>query len=122
VLWSLWSRNRREEIEGVFGYQTALSLHELSDLNPAKLHMTVRKHFPRNSDTILDRIGYGAIEQSLSIQALRQALDRGLITHQQLRDAALRETARRVYELRFKGYRAIGCGVEQTSDENPASG
>ena len=50
VLWSLWSRNRREVIEGVFSDQTALSLHELSDLNPAKLHMTVPKRFRRNSD------------------------------------------------------------------------
>jgi predicted transcriptional regulator of viral defense system len=45
VLWSLWSRNRKEEIEGVYSHQTALRLHELSDLNPAKLHMTV----PQNS-------------------------------------------------------------------------
>ena len=30
--------------------QTALSLHDLSDLNPAKLHMTVPAHFRRNSD------------------------------------------------------------------------
>ena len=49
ALWSLWSRNRKEEIEGVYSHQTALSLHELSDLNPAKLHMTVPTHFRRNS-------------------------------------------------------------------------
>ena len=28
----------------------------------------------------------------------------------------------RMYERRLRGYRAIGYGVEQTSDENPASG
>src|SRR5580692_363189 len=50
VLWSLWSRNRKEEIEGAYSHQTALSLHELSDLNPAKLHMTVPTHFRRNSE------------------------------------------------------------------------
>src|SRR5450755_3219976 len=32
VLWSLWSRNRKGETEGVYSHQTALSLHELSDL------------------------------------------------------------------------------------------
>jgi len=37
VLWSLWSRNRKEEVDGVYSHQTALSLYELSDLNPAKL-------------------------------------------------------------------------------------
>ena len=41
VRWSLWSRNRNEATEGVCNHQTALSLHELFDLNPAKLHMTV---------------------------------------------------------------------------------
>ncbi len=50
VLWSLWSRNRKEEVEGVYSHQTALSLYELSDLNPAKLHMTVPTSFRRNSE------------------------------------------------------------------------
>ena len=40
VLWALWSRNRNEEVEGVYSHQTALSLYDLSDLNPSKLHMT----------------------------------------------------------------------------------
>ena len=50
VLWALWSRNRREDIEGVYSHQTALSIHGLSDLNPAKLHMTVPTSFRRNSE------------------------------------------------------------------------
>ena len=50
MLWSLWSRNRRETEQGVYSHQTALSLHELSDLMPAKLHMTVPKSFRRNSE------------------------------------------------------------------------
>src|ERR1039458_5406008 len=41
VLWALWSRNRNEEVEGAYSHHTALSLYDLSDLNPAKLHMTV---------------------------------------------------------------------------------
>jgi hypothetical protein len=128
VLWSLWSRNRREVIEGVFSDQTALSLHELSDLNPAKPHMTVPKRFRRNSDipgilvlhhrdlpeadvqigpgykytrplrTILDLIEIGTIEPTHTIHALRQAVERGLITHQQLQDTALSEAARKVVE------------------------
>ena len=128
VLWSLWSRNRQEAIEGVFSHQTALSLHELSDLNPAKIHMTVPKSFRRNSDipgmlvlhycdlpesdvqigpgfkytrplrTILDLIADGAIERTFMLDAMRQALDRGLITRQQLQDATLSEAARKVVE------------------------
>ncbi|HEY7098934.1 MAG TPA: type IV toxin-antitoxin system AbiEi family antitoxin domain-containing protein [Terriglobales bacterium] len=50
VLWALWSRNRDEEVEGAYSHQTALSLYELSDLNPAKLHMTVSTDFRRNSE------------------------------------------------------------------------
>ncbi len=107
VLWSLWSRNRKEEIEGVYSHQTALSLLELSDLNPAKLHMTVPKSFRRNSDipgiavlhyrdlpktdiqagpgynytrplrTTLDLIDDESIEPTFVRQALSQALERG---------------------------------------------
>ena len=128
VLWSLWSRNRKEETEGVYSHQTALSLHELSDLNPAKLHMTVPTNFRRNSDipgivvlhyrdllkseiqagpgykytwplrTILDLIEAGTVERTFIRQALRQAVDRGLITRQQLRNAQLSETARKMLE------------------------
>lgn len=128
VLWSLWSRNRKEEVEGVYSHQTALSLHELSDLNPAKLDMTVPQHFRRNSDipgivvlhyrdlsksdfqagpgynytrplrTILDLIEDESIEPTFIRQALNQALERGLITRQQLRGARLNGRARKMVQ------------------------
>src|ERR1700719_459563 len=50
MLWSLWSRNRGEATQGVYSHQTALSLHDLSDVMPAKLHMTVPRSFRRNSE------------------------------------------------------------------------
>jgi predicted transcriptional regulator of viral defense system len=126
VLWSLWSRNRKEEVDGVYSHQTALSLYELSDLNPAKLHMTVPTSFRRNSDipgivvlhyrdllkneiqagagykytrplrTILDLIEAGTVERTFIRQALRQAVDHGLITRQQLRNAQLSEAVRKM--------------------------
>lgn len=49
VIYTLWSRNRAGEPEGVYSHQTALSIHELSDLNPAKLHMTVPSAFRRSA-------------------------------------------------------------------------
>jgi predicted transcriptional regulator of viral defense system len=128
VLWALWSRNRNEEVEGVYSYHTALRLYDLSDLSPAKLHMTVPTHFRRNSDipgilvlhyadladkdiqtaqgfkftrplrTILDVIEGGAVEQRFVRQALRQAVDRGLITRQQIRHAQLNGPARKIFE------------------------
>ncbi len=133
ILWSLWSRNRREEIEGVFSHQTALSLHELSDLNPAKLHMTVPTHFRRNSDipgivvlhhanlptsevlvgpgykytrplrTILDLVEAGAVERTFIRQALRQAVDRGLIIRRELRDAKMSEIAQKITADALRG-------------------
>ena len=107
VLWALWSRNRNEEVEGVYSHQTALSLYDLSDVNPSKLHMTVPTDFRRNSDipailklhyaelskndvqtaqgfkftrplrTILDVIEAGTVERNFIRQAIRQAVDRG---------------------------------------------
>lgn len=45
VIWSLWSADRGGNIQGVYSYQTALSLYEITDDNPAKLHMTVPAKF-----------------------------------------------------------------------------
>src|SRR5580704_8600615 len=49
MLWYLWSQDRQENPEGTYSHDTALSLHELSDIMPSKLHMTVPKDFRRNS-------------------------------------------------------------------------
>jgi predicted transcriptional regulator of viral defense system len=128
VLWALWSRNRDEEVEGVYSHQTALSLYELSDLNPAKLHMTVPTDFRRNSDipgilvlhyadlpegevqtaqgfkftrplrTILDLIEADTVERTFIRQALRQAIDRGLISRQQIRKARMSGPIRKIVE------------------------
>ena len=49
MLWYLWSRNRREEPQGVYSHETALALYDLGDINPRRLHMTVPKGFRRNS-------------------------------------------------------------------------
>ena len=128
VLWALWSRNRDEEVEGVYSHQTALSLYDLSDLNPAKLHMTVPTDFRRNSEipgilvlhyanlpesdvqnaqgfkftrplrTILDLIEAGTVERNFIRQALRQAIDRGLISRQQIRNARMSGSARKIVE------------------------
>jgi len=128
VLYALWSRNRDEEVEGVYSHQTALSLYDLSDLNPAKLHMTVPAGFRRNSEipgilvlhyadlpendvqtgsgfkftrplrTILDLIESGTVERNFIRQALRQAVDRGLITRQQIRSTHMNGPARKIVQ------------------------
>jgi predicted transcriptional regulator of viral defense system len=47
ILWWLWSRNRSDRPAGVYSHQTALSLHELTDVNPSRLDMTVPPSFRR---------------------------------------------------------------------------
>jgi hypothetical protein len=115
VLWSLWSKGRSDEPQGVFSHQTALSIHELSDVMPAKLHMTVPPGFRRNSalpkvltlhysslreSDVENRQGYRVVRPLRAItdllrddtasrdhlrQALQQGLGRGLITQTELR-------------------------------------
>lgn len=51
VIYALWTRNRAGRPEGVYSHQTALSIHELSDVNPVKLHMTVPAAFRRTAKT-----------------------------------------------------------------------
>jgi predicted transcriptional regulator of viral defense system len=117
MLWSLWSRNRGEAAQGVYSHQTALSLHDLSDVMPAKLHMTVPRSFRRNSEiprvlvlhfadlpesdigvahgvwttrpirTIFDLLTGGEVPLATLRQALREALRQGLIRRNEIVEA-----------------------------------
>jgi predicted transcriptional regulator of viral defense system len=42
---SLWSRNQKDEPQAVVSHQTALVLHELSELLPGEVHLTVPPKF-----------------------------------------------------------------------------
>lgn len=68
---SLWSRNQKDEPQAVASHQTALVLHDLSELLPRELHLTVppkfRKPAPRgvvlhkatlDDEDIEERAGY----------------------------------------------------------------
>jgi predicted transcriptional regulator of viral defense system len=122
MLWSLWSRNRRESAQGVYSHQTALSLYDLSDVMPAKIHMTVPKGFRRNGEiprvlvlhfadlpqsdigavhgvrvtkpmrTILDLLELGDVQLATLRQALREGLRRGLIRSSEIAEARKRLT------------------------------
>jgi predicted transcriptional regulator of viral defense system len=117
ILWSLWSRNRAESVQGVYSHQTALSLYDLSDVMPAKLHMTVPMSFRRNSEiprvlvlhyadlphddieivhgvrvakpmrTILDLLADGEVPLGILRQALHEGLRRGVIRRSEIQDA-----------------------------------
>jgi predicted transcriptional regulator of viral defense system len=49
MVWLLWSRGRDEKPVAVMSHETALSLFELGDFNPSKIHITVPANFRRNS-------------------------------------------------------------------------
>ena len=49
MLWWLWSRGRDDRPVGVFSHRTALSLHNLTDTNPAKIDLTVPPSFRRGT-------------------------------------------------------------------------
>ncbi len=48
IRWSLWSRNKKGEPQGIISHETALSLHELGDLMPSKTHLTVPPGFRKS--------------------------------------------------------------------------
>jgi predicted transcriptional regulator of viral defense system len=127
ALWALWSRNRNEEIEGVYSHHTVLSFYDLSDLNPAKIHMTVPTNFRRNSQipgvlilhyadlpkndvedvqgfkmtrplrAILDLIEAGTVERNFILQAIIQSVGRGMIPRYQIRETPMSEAARKIF-------------------------
>jgi predicted transcriptional regulator of viral defense system len=124
MIWQLWSRNRQDEPQGVFSHATALTLHELSDAMPAKLDMTVPPGFQRMAAipavlrlhrarltgkdvetiegvrvttplrTLVDVIVDGDLAIELQVQAIDEALRRGLIRRRQIEDVAVSTRAR----------------------------
>jgi predicted transcriptional regulator of viral defense system len=114
MLWYLWPQNRKEVLEGTYSHETALSLHELSDIMPSKLQMAVPKRFRRNSRlpeilelhradlptedvqemhgvrvtrplrTIADLVKTGRVDRGQLRKAVEQALGRGLFNHKQI--------------------------------------
>jgi predicted transcriptional regulator of viral defense system len=117
ALWSLWSRDQQGRIQGVYSHTTALALRDLSDANPAKIHMTVPPAFRRNSATppvlvlhkaklqpheiirergyavttpmraILDSATSGDADPGILRQALSEGRRRGLITGAEIKQA-----------------------------------
>jgi len=116
ILWWLWSRDRTDRPAGIYSHQTALSLHELTDVNPSRLDMTVpspfrrgvpvprilRLHYGHISDeeqdvlfsvpatnalrTILDVWEEGSLPRDTLRQAFQQAKSSGKITRKQAAD------------------------------------
>ncbi|MFZ0883648.1 MAG: type IV toxin-antitoxin system AbiEi family antitoxin domain-containing protein [Candidatus Acidiferrales bacterium] len=129
ILWYLWSQNRGEVPEGTYSHETALSIHELSDVMPSKLHMTVPKDFRRNSAipgililhranidsndiqemygvrvtrplrTILDLLRSKQVDDSQLKLAVNEALRRGVIAKTEIDHASPEDLRRSLRKL-----------------------
>ena len=114
MFWWLWSRGHNDEPQGVYSHETALSIYDLSDINPARLHMTVPRSFRRRGapsklpvlhraavhkddigkrfgikvtrplKTIADLLVTRTVQMDHMQQAVKQAFQRGLITRAEL--------------------------------------
>jgi predicted transcriptional regulator of viral defense system len=109
VRWSLWSRGR-----AVVSHETALSVHELGDVDPARVHLTAPPNFrQKNPGVVIHRadlaprdvqehegfrvtrplrslldVAAGELDLDQLGQAIAEALARGMTTRRALLDRA----------------------------------
>lgn len=116
---SLWSRGRDDVPQAVVSHETALALHELSDLLPGKIHLTVPRSFrkrpprtvvlharpiaPADSEawtgfrattplrTLADAAADGGVPNDELRQAVKDALARGLVRRSSMLALAKRD-------------------------------
>jgi len=106
IRWSFWSRNQKGLPQAVVSHDTALTVHELSDVMPAQVHLTVPRGFRKRvppgcvlhkatlaSVDVESRSGYkvttplrtlldvsgSALSQEHLDRAVREALERGFV-------------------------------------------
>ena len=114
VAWALWSRTKGGHVQGVWSHETALDVYELSDNMPSKMHMTVPSSFRKRSlipsqlvlhyanlkeqemrtqqgylittplRTLVDVTEEGALSYDLLLQAVTEALERGIVIKKEI--------------------------------------
>lgn len=97
VLWSLWSGGR-----GIVSHESALALHDLSDANPAKVHLIVPSGFRAQDPHVRTHVGTVAqddVEQrrGFAVTTVERTLVdvAGSGASQELVDAAVSDAVRR---------------------------
>jgi hypothetical protein len=116
IRWSLWSRDRKGHVQATVSHATALSVHELGDVMPRKVHLTVppgfrkrppaglvlhRGHVPETEReshtgywittplrTLLD-VAESDLSPEHLATAVRDGLERGLVRRSRLQRARL---------------------------------
>ncbi len=102
ALWTLWSANKQGHPLGIWSHETALDIHGLSDVAPAKLHMSVPKNFRRSTAIpnvlclhFVDEIPPSNIEQrqgyrvTTPLRTLGDVIREGVIQNEQIEVAIL---------------------------------
>lgn len=129
VRWSLWSRDCNGQPQAVISHESALSIHDLSDVMPSKIYFTVppgfRKKTPKGCFPYKGKISNNEKEQregffvttplrtiidsaesNLSIdylaQAIQQACDRGMIQIIDIVSTEMPENAKEKIMVVFK--------------------
>ncbi|MGJ5816924.1 type IV toxin-antitoxin system AbiEi family antitoxin domain-containing protein [Paludibaculum fermentans] len=101
ILWWLWSRGRSDSPQGVFSHHTALALHELTDVNPARIDLTVPPTFRKGSEippvlrlhfAVVVATDIEVVENVPVTTALRTILD--VWREQSLQESSLRDAFR----------------------------
>jgi predicted transcriptional regulator of viral defense system len=120
IVLSLMSHDRSGQPQAVFSHETALALHDLGDVNPARIHLTVPPSFRRqlppgivihraivSADEREERDGYHVTTPLRTLtdiaatpaswpaleSAVRDALRAGMVRRRQLLEAELPEDA-----------------------------
>jgi predicted transcriptional regulator of viral defense system len=122
IRWSLWSRDQQGKPQAVVSHDTALTVHELSDVLPARVHLTVPRGFrkrvppgcvlhkatldPKEIEardgywvttpvrTLLD-VADSPLSQEHLDRAVRDALEAGLVSSRSLKMAPCTHKVRR---------------------------
>lgn len=93
---ALWSRNRHDQPQAVVSHESALALHDLSEMLPTKTHLTVapgfRKKVPKGCVLHKDDLPPADVEEREGFRVttpFRTLLDvaRGDLSHEQLEKA-----------------------------------
>jgi predicted transcriptional regulator of viral defense system len=122
IRWSLWSRDQKGMPQAVVSHDTALTVHDLSDAMPARVHLTVPPGFRKKAplgcvlhkatlvpENVESRTGYrvttplrtlldvssSPLSQEHLNKAVRDALERGLVHRRLLETVPCSPDARR---------------------------
>jgi len=121
IRWSLWSRDQKGVPQAVVSHDTALTVHDLSDVMPQRVHLTVPRGFRKRvpdgcvlhfamlaAAEIESRPGYSvttplrtlidvagsALSQEHLDAAVKEALERGLVRRSRLGSVRCESAAR----------------------------